>query len=157
MIINWKGDGLLMVPVIEDTAPSRGGVPLVGGEVQIRILPGYNEVLDSVWFKIKPHVQDLIFDKKLDEYVSTKKADDTGELVEKGVPLRRQQVAKAREMVLNCFSIDSLVMWLKGSDDYEAEERADIRVLIDEQIKSINDGKPTRMIEEARKSLEARK
>lgn len=156
MIINWKGQGLLMVPIIEDeNVRTLGGVPQVGGEQQVRILPGYNDVPDEVWFKIRVHLKDHILNGKLEEFVVTKKDEATGELIERGASLRRQTVPKAREIVINCFNVDSLVLWLKGSETMEMEERADIRVLIDEQIKSINQGRPTQMIEEIRRTVEA--
>jgi len=156
MIVKWNGKGLLMTPIVEmetEEQRTRGGVPMVGGERQVRLIPGYNEVKDEDWVLMKSQLFNHIKEKKLEYFASTKKDETTGELVEKGVALRRQNVNKAREMVLDCFCLDSLLAWLKGGEGYEAEDRSDIRVLIEEQMNSINEGKPSRMIDEARKSL----
>jgi len=156
MIVNWKGARILSVPVInpemKEIEATHG---TTGGGIQVSIIPGYNEVLDVYWpgvidslnRYIEAGVLDLFGKRQTveegdDDYISDEDSEEKGKPIIKylGQPLRRLQPKKARIAVTNCFNMQSLELWLNGTDDYEAESRDETRVLIKEQIEKINSG-----------------
>lgn len=141
MIVKWNGDGLLVAPLVEqNTDASKTGVPFqVGGEKIITIIPGFNEVPDEVWANIEPHIQDKMKSGQIEEFSKQEKGDD-GIVIRHGIPLRRFLPERAREVVRNCFSLDSLQKWLEGYEEVEQETRDEIRNEIKDQIEKIKAG-----------------
>ena len=143
MIINYKGKGLLMVPI---THKEDGSSIKIGGRSMVRIIPGYNEILDNEYLLVRPHLLEHISEGTIEEYGRKEKRVDreTGEEHEfyVGTSIRRQTPAKAAEMAKNCYSLDTINIWLNGVEDgsYEPEAREDIRLILREQERKIKTG-----------------
>lgn len=133
MIVQLNKDGLVMIPILHEDKDK------VGGEEMVRLIPGYNEILDEVWLNVRNHVDYHLASGVIVEY-GRKEKDEDGNDILVGTSIRRQTPSKAKEMVKNCFCLDTLDLWENGSDDYEMETRADIRVLIEKQRKNILNG-----------------
>jgi len=148
MIVNWKGTGVFMVPASDpgqseirttganDIAPARK----IGGEKMVKLIPGYNEVLDPLWEKAVRHVEHYIKSGKIEE-MGKEDTDEAGNKFMKSFPIRKIVPEMAKEVVKGCFNVDTLKFWLTGSDTYDHETRDEIRALIKEQVEKIMEDK----------------
>lgn len=152
MIVGWEVEkvkagaivGLLMVPIIEEVKKEEGEVnrgnekpPLVGGEKQVRLLPGFNYIPDEIWDKIKIHLIDKILNKQIIYISKREKNEETGDFTEEGIPLEKMSLEKAREVVWNCYDLESLKLW-----KFEIPDGKEIRGDILAQMEGIIKGVP---------------
>jgi len=158
MIVGWEVEkvkagavvGLLMVPIIEmekkeelkegevKIEVNRGNEkpPMIGGEPQVRLFPGYNEITDEVWNKIKVHLTSKILDKQIVYLSKRGKDEETGDMVEEGIPLGDLKPEKAKEVIWNCFDVTVLERW---KAEYAAKN--DLIRTINLQFDGIAEGK----------------
>ena len=149
MIVNWKGERVLSIPVIyknrnkDSSGKGKPVVSHVGAQTHVTLIPGYNDVDDAIWRRIQRHVQKYL-DKGAMEIEFRKEVDedsDSGQYEIIGVSIRRVKPKKALDMVRGCFNLDTLNLWQQGGRaDYEVEVRDEIRAAIKDQIEKITAG-----------------
>jgi hypothetical protein len=159
MIVNWKGDRVLSVPVLMARSSEQSSLKFsnpVGGEKLVRLIPGYNEIMEKDWEIVADLLQRYIDNGKLETFGKKERQDVEVEVVdsesgevskevesvtkERGISIRRFTPKAAKDAVKGCFNLDTLNFWLTGSETYEAEVRDEIRVLIKEQVDQIQGG-----------------
>ena len=151
MIFNWKGDGALMVmPIdveqykstwlIKDKKAREEAIKVIEAPVnQVVIIPGWNEIDDSVWFLCRPHIIDKIDDGRIEEMVREEK-DEKGNKTFVGVTIldfkNRQGAILSPEklvaIIRGCNSVKTLEKWKLQ------ESRDEIRLEIANQIEKLN-------------------
>ena len=145
MIVNWKGERVLSVPVIERGETEDGEIKdtsRVGAHKSVILIPGYNDIDDDDWEVIEIHLSKYIEIGRISTETKREKVDEEegGGYAKVGVPLRRIPPAKAKNIVDGCFNLASLELWLNGKGDYEPEVRDEIRTQIKEQVAKIRAG-----------------
>lgn len=131
MLVENTENRLIVIPVYQN-----------GNNIKsLRLLPGVNQIKDDHWKLVEINVQDLIkvgFLKIITEKepvkVEKKIGKKTVEIIEH-VPVSFHDLKdkEARATVLSCFDIALLEDWLK------IDERKAVRLVIEQQIKKIND------------------
>lgn len=119
MIINWKGGGMLMVPVV-DAKTGLGRSGKIAGDKLVRFMPGYNEVPSDVWSYLKPHVANHIDKGNLTE-VGKNEKDENGKPITADTPIGGFRSKAALQIIEETFNVATLKYWLQtcGSDDLE--------------------------------------
>jgi hypothetical protein len=139
MIIKHTKDNLKILPVDAKKCPNA----IAAGVKNIILLPGPNQIDDKIWEEVKEFckLQKQIDEGKLieiKEKVTVKEVFKDKACKDKEVEqeieisdITKMSIKKARELVEDCVNKKTLEAWR------EKESRADIRNLIDDQIKSI--------------------
>jgi hypothetical protein len=150
MILNWKGDGALVVsPIdvdlyeeankIEDRVEREGAIRnLITPIKQVAIIPGWNDVDDAIWFKCRKHVDALIDSGKIEE-MSKEVKDSEGNTSYVGMTIsdfktqnKVNGISKLSEIIKGCHSLETLKKW-KSMD-----AREDIRKEIMDKMDLLN-------------------
>lgn len=149
MIVNWKGERVLSVPVIyKNRKKGDGGenvteIRHVGSQSNVVLIPGYNDVDDAEWRRIQRHLQRYLDTGKMEIEFKKEKDEESDRYIVVGVPLRRVQPRKAMVMVKGCYNLETLKLWQQGGrPDYEVEVRDEIRAAIKDQMEKITTGTP---------------
>jgi len=135
MLVNWKGDGMNIIPPIDPDEKDAAKSALVKA---VKLYPGWNEVPDNLWKFCKLHLKDQIEKGSIEE-ISVKRKGEDGIEVYEGVAFTDYAVKnrnKAIEMIENCFDIDCLKNWGKNSQYDE------IRIAVKNQVEACENGGP---------------
>ena len=136
-LIKLNKDGPLATMVIERSED--GKVISASPDIMVHLVPGWNDIPDDVWEKIKPDVADRL--KALDGGVAQieictmqQKIEGEGGKVQSIIvprPFSKADPVLAAEIVKGCYRMKTLEGWL------ENEGRSDVRALILTQIESL--------------------
>jgi hypothetical protein len=133
MLVNWKGEGMNMVPPIDPEEKDAAKANLIK---QVMLYPGWNEVPDNLWAFCKIHLRNYV-EREMIEEISTKTKDEQGLEIYVGVPfvdIAARNPNKAAVIVQNCYNIPCLKNWLEGTGKDE------IRALIRSQVEKCENG-----------------
>ena len=154
MILNWKGDGVLIVTPIDVKAieavmadPNLSkeekkdkSDALRTGPKQVMVIPGWNDIDDAIWFKCRDHLTAKIDAGQIEEMVIEEKDDETGERKFVGMTpsdfKNRQGARNGPEQLVKiirgCNSVATLEKWKKD------ESRDEIRRELLNRIEEMN-------------------
>jgi hypothetical protein len=133
MLVNWKGEGINMVPPIDPDEKDAAKANLVK---QVMLYPGWNDVPDNLWKFCKIHLKDSIENEMVEEIATKQKGEDNIEIYV-GVPfvdIAAKSPNKAAAIVKNCFNIPCMENWLEGTG------RDEIRALLRSQLDMCKSG-----------------
>jgi hypothetical protein len=153
MILNWKGDGVLVVTPIDLAALEEAKniedekkrfeaeAAIRTGPKQIMLIPGWNDIEDEVWFKCQGHLTNKIDSGQIEEMIREEKDEITGEKKFIGMKpsdfKNRQGAVNGPEQLVKiirgCNSVPTLEKWKK--DESRDEIRREILNKIDEMNK----------------------
>ena len=137
MIVNWKGSGMLMVPIVD--LKSGTSIPgKVGGEQLFRLMPGNNDVPFDLWQKMKPHLVDHLERGRISEIGRNEKGENgavVGDTPLGGLHMKRQKI----EVIEDTLDMRTLDKWKK-----ENESDEDITRALNRQIEKVKNGGKTK-------------
>jgi hypothetical protein len=153
MILNWKGDGVLVVtpidvkaieavladPNLSEKQKYEKEAALRTGPKQVMLIPGWNDIDDDIWFKCRDHLTDKIDAGKIEEMIKEEKDEATGEKRYVGMKpsdFKNRNAVNGPEVLVKiirgCNSVATLTKWKEG------EGREEIRSEIFKKIEEMN-------------------
>lgn len=141
MIVNNKKKGMLIVPLSLAVGDiGKGVMPAISN---INLLPGFNEIKDSDWEKLKPSLQYKLDSKEL-EVISEKKVEVVKE--GKGDKATTKEIKKEKALKFSELTIDKIKEILPETNDVkllekwsDGEKRDDVRLMIRKRIEEVED------------------